>query len=258
MGKGRELLVKMVNIKKRFGSVKALKGVDFEVYDNEIVALVGDNGAGKSTLVKILCGVYPTTSGEVYFNGKKVRWNSPHESREAGIEMVYQDLGLVNLMSIARNFFLAKEPIKDPLFKLLDMETMNAESLKGIEELVGISLENPGSMVGNLSGGQQKALVIARSVYFKAKLLILDEPTAALSIKEAQKVLDIIKGVREKGIAAVVISHNIYHVYSVADRFIVLSAGNKLWDVEKKYITTNDLTEAIVTDKVPERSRKNR
>jgi len=255
MSGNSEPLVKMVNIKKRFGYVESLKGVDFEVYNNEIVALVGDNGAGKSTLVKILSGVYPATTGEMYFDGQKVRWNSPHESREAGIEIVYQDLGLVNVMSIARNFFLAKEPIRDPLFKLLDTEIMNSESLKAIKELVGISLKNSEALVGNLSGGQQKALVVARSVYFKTKLLILDEPTAALSIKEAEKVLDIIKGVREKGIAVIAISHNIYHIYSVADRFVILSTGNKLWDVEKKDITTDELTKAIVTDRVPEKSK---
>ena len=251
MGENNGPLVKMVNIEKRFGSVQALKGIDFEVGRNEIVALIGDNGAGKSTLVKILSSVFPPTTGEIYFDGKKVQWNSPHESREAGVEIVYQDLGLVNFMSIARNFFLAKEPIKDRIFKLLDMETMNTESLKGIKEEVGISLENPEALVGNLSGGQQKSVAIARSVYFNAKLLILDEPTAALSIKEAGKVLDIIKRVREKGVSVIVISHNIYHVYSVADRFVIISAGKKLWDVEKKDVTPEDLTKAIVTDMVP-------
>lgn len=243
-----DAIVRMVNIKKQFGHVEALKGVDCELHRGEVLALVGDNGAGKSTFVKILAGVFSPTDGEIYYEGRQVHWANPGQSRAAGIEIVYQDLGLVSLMNIGRNFFLGKELTRGRL-KLLDFKRMYTESLKGIKEL-GIVLDDPEEFVGNLSGGQQKALAIGRSLYFGVKVLILDEPTAALSIKETQIVLDVIKGLKERGIATVFITHNIHHAYSVADRFIVLAAGRELWDVKKEDVTPEQLSKAVIEGKI--------
>lgn len=250
MSERTEPIVRMLNIKKRFGHVEALRDVDCQLYTGEVLGLVGDNGAGKSTLMKILAGVFPPNEGEIYYDGEKVRWSDPRQARGAGIEIVYQDLGLIPIMNVARNFFLGKELTKRT-FQLLDFEKMCSESLKGVKEL-GIILEDAEELVGNLSGGQQKALAIARSLYFGVKVLILDEPTAALGVKEQNIVLDVVKDLKQRGIAVVFISHNIHHAYAVADRFIVLATGRKLLDVEKKDITPDELTRAIIEEKVSE------
>lgn len=249
MNKINQPIVEMVNTSKEFGAVQALKDVDFTVYKDEVVGLVGDNGAGKSTLIKILAGVYPPDKGEIYIGGKKVRWGSPLEARAAGIETVYQDLALVDLMSISRDFFLGKELLKNRILKILDKKKMDSESLKSLRELE-IDLRDPDEIIGNLSGGQKQAVAIARSLYFGATLLILDEPTASLSIKESQKVLNIIKEIKKKGISVIFITHNIYHMYPVADRFTILDRGIKVGDVEKKYVTPEDIMRAITVGKL--------
>lgn len=239
-----DAIVRMVNIKKNFGHVEALRGVDCELYSGKVLGLVGDNGAGKSTLVKILAGVFPATEGEVYYEGQQVQWRNPSQSRAEGIEMVYQDMGLVPMMNIARNFFLGKELTKGRL-KLLDFKKMYAESLRGIKEL-GISLDDAEEYVGNLSGGERKSVAIGRSLYFGVKVLILDEPTTGLSIKETRIVLDIVESLKERGMAIVFITHNIGHVYSVADRFLIMGLGRKLWECEKKDVTHAQITECII------------
>lgn len=244
-----EPVVKMIGICKKFGANQALKEVDFILNKNEIVGLVGDNGAGKSTLIKILAGIYPADKGDIYIDGKKVNWRMPLQARAAGIETVYQDLALVNLMSMSRVFFLGKELIKNHYFRTLDKKKMELESIKSLQAL-GIELPNPSEIVGNLSGGQKQSVALARSIYFGAKLLILDEPTASLSIKESQKVLNIIKEIKKKGVSIIFITHNIYHVYSVADRFTILERGEKIKDIEKKYATPEDIIKIITTGKV--------
>lgn len=243
-----EPVVKMIGICKKFGANQALKEVDFILNKNEIVGLVGDNGAGKSTLIKILTGIYPADKGDIYIDGKKVNWRMPLQARAAGIETVYQDLALVNLMSMSRTFFLGKELIKNHYFRILDKKKMEVESIKSLQAL-GIKLPNPSEIVGNLSGGQKQSVALARSIYFGAKLLILDEPTASLSIKESQKVLNIIKEIKKKGVSIIFITHNIYHVYSVADRFTILERGEKIKDIEKKYATPEDIIKIITTGK---------
>lgn len=243
-----DAIVRMVNVKKQFAHVEALRGVDFQLYAGEVVGLVGDNGAGKSTLVKLLAGVFLPTDGEIYFEGRRVHWKAPSQSRAVGIEVVYQDMGLVATMNIARNFFLGKELTRG-WSKLLDFGKMCSRSLRGIGEL-GITLDDAEEFVGNLSGGQQKSVAIARSLYFGVKVLILDEPTAGLSIKETLTVLDYVQTVREKGIAVIFITHNINHVFSVADRLVVLGLGRKVWDVRREHATPEELTHAIVEGRV--------
>jgi simple sugar transport system ATP-binding protein len=247
MNQDQNVILRILNIRKQFGPVQALAGVSAEIRKGELVALIGDNGAGKSTLVKILVGVFQPTEGEIYYDNRKVRWNGPGQSRAAGIEMVYQDLGLVALMDIGRNFFLGKELVRGP-FGFLNLKKMYSEAVIGLAQL-GIKIANPAEAVGNLSGGQQKAVAIGRSLYFGVKLLILDEPTAALSIKETLIVLEVIKSLREKQISVIFITHNINHAYQVADRFIVLAAGEKIWDVSKHDVSPNQLTRMVIEGK---------
>jgi len=235
------LLVEMKNIKKSFGRVQALKGIDFSVGRKEIVGLLGDNGAGKSTLIKILVGYEKADEGDIYFEGKRVSFSSPKEAREMGIETVYQDLALVNLLPIWRNFFLGREMVKGIALSVDEMKRITYEYLKEI----GIFVRSPDETVSFLSGGERQAIAIARAMYFGAKLLILDEPTAALSVGETKKVLEHIVNVREKGISAIFITHNIYHVYEVADRFVVLEKGVKVGDFEKKDVTPQEIMNMI-------------
>jgi len=224
-----------------------LENVDFCVAHKQVVGLVGDNGAGKSTLIKILMGVHHPDEGEIRFEGRKVEFSSASQAREAGIEPVYQDLGLVNALSVSRNFFLGKEPVKGPL-GILDKRKMDKACVEYLTGL-GIRIRSVNESVAYLSGGERQAISIARSMYFGAKLVVLDEPTAALSIKEAQKVLDFIVDVRKRGLSVIFITHNIYHVYSVADRFTILERGEKLGDVDQKDVTPEQIMQSISTGK---------
>jgi len=240
-------LVRMVNIHKWFGKVYALKGVDFTVNKAEVVGLVGDNGAGKSTLIKILSGVYKPDRGEIYFEGRRVSFASPADARRLGIETVYQDQALAPDLSILRNIFMGRELTTS--FGFLDLRKMMIESRKALETL-GLRVRSPTETVGILSGGERQGVAIARALYFKAKLVILDEPTAALSIKETQKVLDFVKRLKEEGISVIFITHNLYHVYEVADRFVVLFRGTKVADVPKSQTSIDMLSELITTGSV--------
>lgn len=241
----KSYLVNMVNISKSFGKVQALKDVNFTVNYNEVVGLLGDNGAGKSTLLKILVGFHKPDKGEIYFEGEKVSFSSPLEARLRGIEIVYQDFALVNLMSIARNFFLAREPIRKfgPL-QFLDKERMIKESERVLKE-IGVNIRSTEEAVSYLSGGERQAVTIGRAIFFGVKLLALDEPTANLSIKEASKVLDIIKQAKNQGISVIFITHNVYHVYPVADRFVILDHGTKIAEYNKGEVSPEDIIETI-------------
>jgi simple sugar transport system ATP-binding protein len=239
-------LVKMINIHKWFGTVHALNGVDFTVNRGEVVGLVGDNGAGKSTLIKILSGVYPPDMGEIYFEGRKVRFRSPADARKLGIETVYQDQALAPNLSIVRNIFMGREITAS--FGFLDLKKMSREARKAIETL-GLRVRSPLEPVAILSGGERQGVAIARALYFKAKLVILDEPTAALSIKETQKVLDFVRLLKKEGVSVIFITHNLYHVYEVADRFVVLFRGMKVADVLKEQTSIEELTCYITTGK---------
>ncbi|NLB72890.1 MAG: sugar ABC transporter ATP-binding protein [Firmicutes bacterium] len=246
--KDNEAIVQMVGIGKTFGAVKALSDVDLTINKGEVLGLVGDNGAGKSTIVKILSGVYQPDAGTVYFDGKPANWKSPRQARLSGVETVYQDLALIGLMSISREFFLGQEPIKQDrlstLFGRLDSRKMSSEAARSLAE-IGITSRKPNDTVGTLSGGEKQAIAIGRAMYFGAKLLILDEPTAALSVKETERVLELIRELRNKGLAIVYITHNIYHVYSVADRFAVLERGIKIADLRKDECTAQDIMNMV-------------
>jgi simple sugar transport system ATP-binding protein len=241
----KSYLVNMVNISKNFGKVQALKNVNFAVNYSEVVGLLGDNGAGKSTLLKILVGFHKPDKGEIYFEGEKVSFSSPLEARLRGIEIVYQDFALVNLMSIARNFFLAREPTRKlGPFQLLDKEKMNKESEKVLKE-IGVNIRSTEEAVSYLSGGERQAITIGRALYFGVKLLALDEPTANLSIKEASKVLDIIKQAKNRGISVIFVTHNVYHVYPVADKFVILDHGIKIAEYNREEVSPEDIIETI-------------
>jgi simple sugar transport system ATP-binding protein len=243
-------LVRMVNIKKRFGAVQALNDVSIEVRHKEILGLLGDNGAGKSTLIKILSGVFPPDRGEIYFEGERVNFSSPREAREKGIETVHQELSLVDIMSISRNFFLGREPTKKmgPV-ALLDKRKMDREC-KGALKEIGIRVRSPDEFVSILSGGERQAISIGRAMYFGAKLLILDEPMTALSVKETRIVLEQIEKARKAGASVIFITHNVYHVYPIADRFVMLDRGVKIGEVDKKDVTAEDIIETIATGKM--------
>jgi simple sugar transport system ATP-binding protein len=237
----------MVNIHKWFGKIYALKGVDFCVNRAEVVGLVGDNGAGKSTLIKILSGVYPPDIGEIFFEEKRVSFKSPKNAIELGIETLYQDIALVPQMDVARNFFLGREITKDlgPV-KFLDLKRMAQESLKSLEA-IGLRIADPRISVENLSGGQRQGVALARAMYFKRKLVILDEPTNNLSVKESMKVLEYVSRLKEEGISSIFVTHNIHHVYSVADRIVVLSHGRKVGDYLKDDISVDEIIQMVVS-----------
>jgi simple sugar transport system ATP-binding protein len=238
-------LLEVKNASKSFRRIIALKDVSFRVYQKEIVGLVGDNGAGKSTLIKIISGVFPPDEGELYFEGKKVQFSSPKKARALGIESVYQDLALFEDVNVWRNIFLGKELGKSigPI-KLLDGGKMAEESY-AIVKKIGLTLPSIEDPIRTLSGGERQSLAIGRCLHFGAKLLLLDEPTSALSIKEGEKVLESIKKARDLGLSIIFITHNLYHVYPVADRFVVLTHGVKTGDVKKEGIVIEKLAEMI-------------
>lgn len=242
----KEPLVKMVKICKSFGAIRALDSVDFAVGHSEIIGLVGDNGAGKSTLIKILSGIYPADKGEIYFEGRKVRIRNPKDAIRMGIETTHQDQALVDEMNVPRNFFLGAELVKSigPI-KLLDLKKMNEESMKGLEK-IGLSLKSLNTPVKFLSGGQRQGVAIARALHFNSKLIIMDEPTMALSISETKKVLEFVKQLKDQGVSCVFITHNLYHAYPVVDRFVILSHGKKVGDVRKAETSISKLTKLIV------------
>jgi simple sugar transport system ATP-binding protein len=248
-------LVEMHNIFKNFGSVEALRGVDFRVDRQEIVGLLGDNGAGKSTLIKILTGVHTPTKGQIEFEGNPVTINSPHEARELGIETVYQDLALVPLMSIARNFWLGQELVRTygPL-RVLNHQEMSDKARDALLD-IGIRIRNADEPVGTLSGGERQSIAIGRAVHFGKKLLILDEPTSALSVKQTREVLNYTHRAKERGLSVIFITHNIAHVHEVADRFTIIRGGRKIGDFYKHEVSEIEVAQMIMTGEVPEHLR---
>ncbi|MHB8628015.1 MAG: ATP-binding cassette domain-containing protein [Aggregatilineales bacterium] len=246
-------LIKMSKIGRRFGSVTALEDVDFEVGYEEIIGLLGDNGAGKSTLIKILTGIHRPTSGQIYFEGQPVEMTSPEEARALGIETVYQDLALVPLMNISRNFYLGREPTKyvGPL-EVLDKDMMDNKTAQALEH-IGIHIRSAAEPVGTLSGGERQSIAIGRAVHFGSKLLILDEPTSALSIGETRKVISYTTEAKKRGLSVIFITHNIHHVFEVADRFTVISHGHKVGDFRKDEVTQDEIAAMIMGEPVPAR-----
>jgi simple sugar transport system ATP-binding protein len=241
-------LVRMEKINKFFGRVQALKDVDFTVRKNEIVGLLGDNGAGKSTLIKILSGALAANSGEIRINGGNVNIRNTTDAIAQGIETIYQDSALVNELSIARNLFLGREPTKGPRFlSWMDQEAMNEASSNLLRE-VGITKKIPPTTpINALSGGERQAVAIARAMHFESNLIILDEPTNNLGVEETQGVLRFVRNARDSGRSCIFIAHNIYHVFQVVDRIVVLRAGKKVADNIDPKQTTVEYVEKVIT-----------
>ena len=235
-------LIEFRNVSKFFGTVVALKDVSFQVTAGGVACcLLGDNGAGKSTLIKTLSGVHKPSEGEIFIDGAAVEFESPREAIDYGIATVYQDLALVPLMSITRNFFMGREPVKKVFgFPVFDSAFAARVALEELDKF-GIRVPDPNQAVGTLSGGQRQCLAIARAVYFGAKILILDEPTAALGVKQSSNVLKMIMRVRNRGVGIIFITHNVQHATLVGDSFSVLNRGRTLGYYEKNEITPDEL-----------------
>jgi simple sugar transport system ATP-binding protein len=241
-------LVRMERINKYFGRVQALNDVTLSVRKNEIVGLLGDNGAGKSTLIKILSGALRADSGDIYMHGSKVNIRNTTDAIAQGIETIYQDSALVTQLSIARNLFLGREPVKSPrFFGRLDQNAMN-EAASELLKQVGITKEIPPTTpINALSGGERQAVAIARAMHFESDLIILDEPTNNLGVDETQGVLRFVRNARDSGHSCIFIAHNIYHVFQVVDRIIVLRRGKKVADDIDPKQTTIESVERIIT-----------
>jgi simple sugar transport system ATP-binding protein len=243
-----EELIRMQNVSKFYGPVQALKDVSLTVRRGEVVGLLGDNGAGKSTLIKVLSGAVPSTGGDIYVRGKKVVMNSTTDAIDHGIETIYQDSALVTQLSIARNLFLGREPIKGPrFFGRLDQEKM--EQVAGdLLRQVGITKSIPGSTpISSLSGGERQAVAIARAMHFDSDLIILDEPTNNLGVAETQGVLRFVRQARDSGHSCIFIAHNIHHVFQVVDRIVVMRHGTVVADDIDPKTTTVQEVEMIIT-----------
>lgn len=234
---------------KRYGQVTALDGADFEVRQGEILAVIGDNGAGKSTLIKALSGAIIPDEGELYLDGKAVRFRSPIDARMAGIETVYQDLAVAPAMTIAENLFLGREIIKpgflNRLFRVIDKKKMLQEAIADMQDLK-IGIRSMSQAVETLSGGQRQGVAVARSAAFAQHVVIMDEPTAALGVKEGNMVLELIRRVRDSGLPVIIISHNMPHVFEIADRIHIQRLGRRAAVVNPKKISMSD-TVAVMT-----------
>ncbi len=244
-GEGSLPLLALRGVTKSFGPVQALDGVDFEVDRGEVVALVGDNGAGKSTLIKAMDGVQPADSGQMFFEGKQVRVPNPKAAVKLGIATVFQDLALCDNLDVVANLFLGREELSGPAIDETDMEK---QTLKLLDELSVTTLGSPRTEVGSLSGGQRQSVAIARSLLGDAKVVLLDEPTAALGVAQTEQVLKLIKRLRERNLGVVVISHNLADVFEVADRITVLRLGKRSADFDvKSRKTTREAVVAAIT-----------
>jgi simple sugar transport system ATP-binding protein len=227
-----------------FGNVIAIQGVAFEVKRGEIVGLVGDNGAGKSTLVKVMNGYYAPGRGVIHFKGRPVWFSSPREARSLGIETVYQDLALIPALSMWRNFFLGRE-LKAGPFKFLAMGRMREITMANLQEMGLTRLRSPDEPVDILSGGERQALAIARARYFGGSLLLLDEPTSALSVKETEKVSEAVQIARKDGLGVVIIDHNIAHVHRICDRIVIMESGRVIHSVRRDDVSAQHVADMV-------------
>ncbi len=249
-------LLEVRNVSKYFGSVIALRDISMQVNAGEVTCVLGDNGAGKSTLIKILSGVHPHDEGELLVEGRSVHFSGPRDARAAGISVVFQDLATVPLMSIWRNFFLGSEPTVGvgPARRLniaFAKKVMREEMRK-----MGIDVRDPNQPVGTLSGGERQAVAIARAVYFGAKVLILDEPTSALGVRQSGIVLKYVIQARERGLGVIFITHNPHHAYPVGDRFVLLNRGRLMGSFAKNETTLAELTQMMAGGEELERLSK--
>ncbi|MCR9088448.1 MAG: ATP-binding cassette domain-containing protein [Rhodobacteraceae bacterium] len=238
-------IIQMKDIQKHFGSVIALAGVSVDIFPGECHCLLGDNGAGKSTFIKTMSGVHKPTHGEIIFEGQPMNFEDPRDSIAAGIATVYQDLAMIPLMSVSRNFFMGNEPTKTVAgFPFYDKEYAARVTMEEMSRM-GINLRGPDQAVGTLSGGERQTVAIARAVHFGAKVLILDEPTSALGVRQTSNVLATIDKVRKQDIAVVFITHNVRHAMAVGDRFTVLNRGKTLGTAQRGQITPEELQDLM-------------
>ncbi len=241
----RAPIIQMKDIEKHFGSVIALAGVSLDIFPGECHCLLGDNGAGKSTFIKTMSGVHKPTGGEIRFEGRPMNFDRPRDAINAGIATVYQDLAMIPLMSVSRNFFMGNEPLrKVGPFRFFDHRRANEMTMEEMRRM-GISLRGPDQAVGTLSGGERQTVAIARAVHFGARVLILDEPTSALGVRQTANVLATIGKVRRQGVAVVFITHNVRHALAVGDRFTVLNRGRTLGTAQRGQITPEALQDMM-------------
>lgn len=233
-------------INKSFGPVDVLKGVDFDAYAGKVTALVGDNGAGKSTLIKCIAGIYTPESGDYIFEGNKVQVSGPRDSTALGIEVVYQDLALCDNLDIVQNMFLGREEKSGITLNEISMESQARKTLDGLKVRTVKSIRQ---LVASLSGGQRQTVAIARAVLWNNKVVILDEPTAALGVSQTEQVLNLVRRLADSGIAVILISHNLTDVFTVADDIVVLHLGQMVARVARKDVTPNQVVEIITTGK---------
>jgi len=229
------------NIKKSFGGVQALKGVSIKLYEHETLALLGDNGAGKSTLIKIISGVYKPDEGEIFIDGKKVEFKDPRDARKLGIETVYQELSLLNQQDVVTHVFIGREMLRFKIayiFNILNTKVMEKKTKKLLDEMGIKTISNLRKEVKLLSGGQRQAVALARARLSKPRILILDEPTAALGVKETRMILELIKKFKEEGVPMILISHSLPIVFEIADRIVILREGKVV--AEKRVEETNE------------------
>jgi simple sugar transport system ATP-binding protein len=241
-----EYCLELRNITKKFGEVHALENVNLQLNRNEVVGLLGDNGAGKSTLIKIITGYYQPTSGEVWFNGKKVDNLTVSKARQLGVETVYQERALAELQTLWRNIFLGRELTNR--WGILDVKTMRQETHRLMTQSMGFTSKavNPQSRVGTFSGGEKQGVAIVRALYFDAEIIILDEPTMGLSLKETSKLVNFVQDIKKAGKSAIFIDHNVLHVYNVADRVVVIDRGRIAGEFFPKDISLDTLMENMI------------
>lgn len=242
-----EPLLEVKNITKRFGGLTAVDNMDMEVFPGEVVGLLGDNGAGKSTLIKVISGVYHADAGTIFFEGKEVRIDNPMDALGIGIETLYQDLALAENLNVYANIFLGREKLKRflGLINVLDHDYMLNESKKVLDRLE-IEVPSLKNQIRTLSGGQRQAVAISRSIYWNAKFLIMDEPTAALGVAEQKNVLDLVKTLSSQGVPVIIISHQLHDVFSVATRLVIMRRGKKVAERITKDTTTDEIVGLIV------------
>jgi ABC-type sugar transport system ATPase subunit len=251
----KNVMLEVRGLTKRFGGLVAVDHMDMQVYPGEVVGLLGDNGAGKSTLIKMVSGVYHPDEGQIFFRGNEVRMSSPMDALQLGIETLYQDLALAENLDAFSNIFLGREKTKPFLgfIKVLDHETMREESQKVLDRLE-IEIPSLRNKIENLSGGQRQAVAIGRSIYWNAKLLIMDEPTAALGVHEQRKVLDLVRVLRAQDIPVIIISHQLYDIFSVTDRLVIMRRGKKVAERVTRDTTPDEVVGLITGSEEVERN----
>src|SRR5579859_1285547 len=236
-------LLQLKGVSKHFGAVQALSKVDFEAKVGEVMALVGDNGAGKSTLIKGIAGIYSFDEGEIYFDSKLVHIHNPRDSAALGIEVVYQDLALADNLDVVANMFLGRERVRPPF--TLDEGSMEMSAIETLNSLSVTTLRSVRQTVAGLSGGQRQAVAVAKAVMWNSRLVILDEPTAALGVAQTRQVLDLVRRLADRGLAVVLISHNLHDVFEAADRITVLRLGQNVKVYSAKQTTQQEVVHAI-------------